>query len=422
MSSLIPERPLVISPSLAATIGLEESVLLQLLNDLTKLSGGEQRGGHRWYTLPRATLEEQLPFWDCAELQRVCNSLCDKGIILVESSPLSQCGQLLFAMNEPCREGAIEPGLAVAQPHLQRTPQPIRPPQQQRPQQPSPPQLDTGRSGASLLAENWQPDEDLLQLLALNHGIPREFALRQLEDFVLYWRERRQVSHAWASKFRQHVLKEWRFQQSRDAAAQPSVAGPSITEQPPDLDSAWQPSPDALEILHRAGVNAEFIEDAIPEFVLYWRERGESSNTWNSKFIAHIRRQWARYSSALKADYEPQEIPANWQPSEDVYDILRMANIDLDFARQLIPEFVLFWRDTKQIQRSWNSKFLQHAKYQWASRNHYSGQLYNAQGLSHAGQQGSHSAAHSTASGELRNSPFKQLTDRSWAEGIVDGL
>ena len=28
-----------------------------------------------------------------------------------------------------------------------------------------------------------------------------------------------------------------------------------------------------------------------------------------------------------------------WQPSQDVYDILVMSHIDLEFARSLLPEF-----------------------------------------------------------------------------------
>ena len=410
MSSLIPERQLVISPSLAATIGLEEAVMLQVLSDINRFGGGQPRGGYRWINIDLEVLREQLPFWNNSELQRIGNSLRDKGIILLDTAPR---GQLLFAMNEfsAADDSAASGERQHIDTHIDNTPAPNTAP-------PAPP---SRRGSATLLAENWRPDEDLLHLLTLNHGIPREFSLQQLEDFLLYWRDRQQVSHSWPSKFRQHVLKEWRFHQGRQAAAAAQQAQQTAHA---DLDRQWQPSPDALEILHRAGINAEFIEDAIPEFVLYWRERGEASNTWNSKFIAHIRRQWARYTAALQQDYEPREIPANWQPNEDVYDILRMANIDIDFARQLIPEFVLFWRDSRQIHRSWNTKFLQHVKYQWATRHHYAGQQPAAinQGASHAGQPGSHSATHPSATNELRHSPFKQLTDRSWAEGIVDGI
>ncbi len=405
MSSLIPEKQLVISPSLAATIGLEEAVMLQILSDVSRLcpsqNGETDRREQTWFRISLEQLGQHLPFWDARDLQRVSKSLRDKGVILVDSAPLPQSGELVFAMNE-----GAGPEATAAADH----------PRGRRQASSTPAPRDAG-AGAGLLAANWQPDEDLLQLLALNHGVPRDFALQQLEDFVLYWRDRQQVSHSWSSKFRQHVLKEWRFYQSRQAAR----------EQQPvetDIHRHWQPSPDAMEILQRAGVSREFIEDAIPEFVLYWRERGAASSTWNSKFIAHIRRQWARYTASLQEDYDPRPIPANWQPNEDVFDILRMANIDADFARQLVPEFVLFWRDAGQVQRSWNTKFLQHVKYQWATRHHFNGQHPAAgnQVNHHAGQQGSHSGAHPSAAGEFRNSPFRQLTDRSWAEGIVDGL
>lgn len=372
MSSLIPERQLVISPSLAATIGLEEAILLQLLNDSSLFQPCRTKQGYQWYDLSQLNSSTLLPFWDTTTQQRVLHSLRDKGIILLEGQH--------FAMNEP---------------QIQTSPPPYQTPTQFSSQR----QLRHGGPGANLLDRTWQPDEDLLQLLQLNHAIPREFALQQREDFVLYWCDRGQVSHSWTSKFRQHVLKEWRHHQSRQTSTAPINS----------LTGEWQPSHDALEILQRTGISQDFIEDAVPEFVLYWRERGEASGTWNSKFIAHIRRQWAKYNQTLVLDYEPRPIPANWQPNEDVYDILRLANIDIAFARQLVAEFVLFWRDTKEIQRSWNTKFLQHAKYQWASRHHME-QRY-------AGQPVAHQSANPTS-----KDPFKQLTDRSWAEGIVKNL
>ncbi|MEE8058350.1 MAG: DnaT-like ssDNA-binding domain-containing protein [Pseudomonadales bacterium] len=385
MSSLIPERTIVISPSLATTIGLEEAVLLQLLNDAAVFGQDNSKQGYQWFTIQRVELQALLPFWDNNELQRISKSLKDKGVILINSPPLNHCDHLSFAMNEQTASNITPPTVSISAS--------MAPTAANKP----------ATRGAGLLADNWQPDEDLLQLLALNHNIPRAFALQQREDFVLYWRERQQVSHSWHSKFRQHVLKEWRFLQSRQAAAI------SASTQSNDIKGEWQPSPDALEILLRTDVSPDFIEDAIPEFVLYWRERGEVSSTWNSKFIAHIRRQWAKYTQALELDYEPRQIASNWQPNEDVYDILRLANIDIDFSRQLVPEFVLFWRDTKEIQRSWNTKFLQHTKYQWATR-HNMEQVHARQSIDHQPGQ--------AKDGSL----IKRLTDRSWAKGIVEGI
>lgn len=373
MSSLIPERQIVISPSLATTIGLEEAVLLQVLNDASVFGTPTIKNQYHWFSITGNELLGLLPFWDQPTTQRVINNLQAKGIILLDSKFVDFDGQLCFAMND-----------------VQQTP---------APQPRARTQLTHKTRGASLIDKQWQPDEELLQLMTLNHNIPKDFALGQRDDFVVYWHERQQVSHSWSSKFMQHVLREWRHHQSRQAK----------TSNQQDINNQWRPSPEALEILHRANVTAEFIEDAIPEFVLYWGERGEASSTWNSKFIAHIRRQWAKYTKTLELDYEPKPIAANWQPSEDVYDILKMANIDIAFARQLVPEFVLFWRDTQQIQRSWNTKFLQHVKYQWATRHHMEQNYARAPITDQPAQR-------------KDQSPFQQLTDRSWATGMVEGL
>lgn len=355
--------------------------MLHVLSDISRLLPAETAAELSWYNVPLEQLHGLLPFWPHDELLRVAKNLRDKGILILDSQSLPRAHSLRFAMNNRTAPAARQP------------------------QTPSPARISNKGSaqrqyiGANLLAENWQPNEDLLQLLALNHNIPREFALAQIEDFVLYWHERQQVSHSWPSKFRQHVIREWRHQQNRQSHA----------EKNREISGRWQPSIEAMEILQRTGIDPGFIEDTIPEFVLYWSERGVASDTWNSKFIAHIRRQWARFTATIKGDYEPRIIPTDWQPSEDAFDILRLANIDLDFARQLVPEFVLFWRDTQEAHRSWNSKFLQHTKYQWATRHHL--------GPTYAGQPIADRSAQATTKG-----PFERLTDRSWAEGIVEEI
>lgn len=368
MTLLVPERTLVFSPSLAATIGVEEAIMLHLLHDLS-VSQPTRRS--HWVEVEVATLEQLLPFWDRRELQRISKNLADKGVLQIDSAPLLSSDCLRFSFGNARKSESRTPPL------------PTRP------------------GSAGLIAEHWHPDEDLLQLLALNHGISRDFALEQLEDFIFYWRERGEVSHAWGNRFRQHVLRAWRLQQQQSAEIQRAPAAPQ---------GSWYPSVDALQILERSGVSREFIDDAVPEFVLYWRERGDSDNTWNSKFIAHIRRQWARYENALEHEMEPRPIPTNWQPNEDVYDILRMANIDIAFACELLPEFILFWRDAGSPQRSWNTKFLQHVKYQWATRHHLGGTARAGLG---------------NTAGAAANAPatvFERLTDRSWAAGLVDGV
>ena len=430
-SSLIPEKPLLVSPSLAATIGLEEATLLSVLDELMRHGMTQDSRGYRWLTLQEASLAQLLPFWTDHDLQRISKSLSDKGILLLASAPYCSSRELTFAFNETAEPATAAEAYRPAPPPA-REPEPRtgpgtmprRPMQQSRRKQGNglpivdplaqrqPQAHNRLDRGANRIAPNWQPSDDLLGQLA-QHNVPPHFAHEQLPEFITYWRERGEAHHSWGSKFLKQVLRKWREQQT----------DVSRRDQEIRMYAEWRPSPDALEILTRqAAVNAQFVHDAIPEFVLYWQERGEVSRAWNSKFIQHVRNQWARYSSALEHDTQPRRIPENWQPSEDVNDVLRLANIDLDYAQQLLPEFNLFWRDSNRVYASWNTKFLQHIKYHWARRHSvdpsnadqisltHGSNTHTAQAAQDAGQQNAHRPSRTRD-----RSLVEDLTDRSWA-------
>lgn len=369
ISSLLPETPLLVSPSLAATIGLEEAVLLAVLSEhaLTLASLN--------LTLEAAAVARRLPFWQDADIQRVATNLHDKGIIQLNSAPFTASGQLQLTFSQgvlPIEEP--EPAPSVTR--------------------------STGNNfrRSNLISPQWQPDQELMTQLA-QYAIPDYFVRQQLPEFVTYWRERAEPHHAWGAKFLKHVVRQWREHES----------GLFQREQDIAMRADWRPSRDALELLVKhACINRAFVEDAIPEFILYWQERGEVGRTWNSKFIQHVKRQWVRYTSALEHDSEPKRLPDNWQPSKDVYDVLRLANINIDFAQQQLPEFVLFWQENKRVNSSWNTKFLQHVKHHWAR--HHALASPTTQVTRHAGQQPS------AQPGTTRDrSLIEDLTDRSWA-------
>ena len=371
-SSLVPERQLVFSPGLASTIGLEEAVLIQHLQELMLHRTPQLRQGFAWLSVEREFLLRTLPFWQPVDLHRITRSLVDKGVLLMESPPLHSAEKLIFALNETT--ATPQPSAAVIEPVPQRR-------------------------SAALMSQHWSPSEDLLQLLALNHNIPRQFAVDQLEDFIFYWRERGEPSHAWENKFRQHVTSHWRRHQQDQAEA-------FRVKEPTTLDNSWRPSADAREILDRSEIDNNFIDQAIPEFILYWRERGAAPRELNSKFIQHIRIQWVKYNSALEHSTEPKRISDQWYPAEDAFDILVMSHIDTEFARTLVPEFIMYWKDSNQAHTSWNSKYIQHVKYNWAKRH----QIEQA-GQSNVGQPGSNQT------GRTRDRSLEQdLADTSWAD------
>ncbi len=386
-SSLVPEKPLLVYPSLAATLGLEESLLLCALADKVEGLAPELSRDFAWYQLETSSLLALFPFWDKRDLQRVSTNLREKGVMIISSASMESSELFRFAFNEKVQRQMAQTPAPVASGHMP----PARNPQanaransiQESTNTPVP-------EGNYFLSKNfisttWQPDENTLNQLA-QHAIPHAFSLQQVPEFITYWRDRNERHHSWGSKFHQHVLRKWRDYETQRYRKE--------LEAP--IDNSWVPSEDAMEILiEKAAIRREFVEDAIPEFVLYWQERGESHRTWNTKFVQHVRVQWAKFTAAIEHNTDPRPIPENWQPSRDVYDVLRLANIDLHFAQSLVPEFVLYWRDRGSLNGSWNTKYLQNVKYHWANRH----------------------TDNASANRQTRDISLEEkLTDRSWAD------
>ena len=168
---------------------------------------------------------------------------------------------------------------------------------------------------------------------------------------------------SWGIDFLRFVIKKWRKQEISDFKKLKRKS----------IDQSWQPDKEAIEILSKAGVNEEFIKEEIPEFILYWSEKGEESDTWNSKFIAQVRRQWAKTQHLIDNSELPEPISPNWKPSQDFYEVLALTEIDKAFANSVLSEFILYWRETGQAHNSWNSKFFQHVKYIWEKKLKYPG-------------------------------------------------
>jgi len=333
-TSLVPERPLLISPTLAATIGLEEAVMLHVLSELML----RQPESQRWLTTSEQGLAAALPFWQPGDIRRIRQNLLEKGLIHIETAGCSE-GQMKIAIHE---SGKGKPAVPPPSPAAVQAP---------------PPRPTSASGQATKIPANWQPNADLYELCA-KRNIPRAFIDEHVRLFVISQQERGRSQYSWHNVFFKYIVREWENSRSHKG----------LKELEANMSADWQPSEDAYSILEHAGINHSFIEDAIPEFVLYWRETGLKTSTWNTKFIAHVRRQWAKFEAALEHDTAPKLLPEDYQPSEEVYDVLELANIDLKFASSLVPEFILYWRERKEVSASWHTKFLQHVKYKWSHR------------------------------------------------------
>lgn len=78
---LIYERPLQVLPLLAATIGLNEAVVLQQLHYWLRKSKNEAEG-KRWVYNTYQQWQGQFPFWSIPTIQRIFSSLEKQGIVV----------------------------------------------------------------------------------------------------------------------------------------------------------------------------------------------------------------------------------------------------------------------------------------------------------------------------------------------------
>jgi len=371
-------------------------VLLTVLNDAARLQI------HDWAKLSNQAIRAQLPFWDDVSIRRVLRSLMDKGLINLHGPMFPDAEGVIYNFSDGQQE---QPRAPHARPDQALS----HPPQASG--------LNDKQHYKQPLPGDWQPQEDTLIRLE-QHGIPRSFSWAQIDTFTLAGQEQGANRNDWNTRFFRHVKNQWVIQQNNAQRNQRSLersfnnapgnertAFQPTQDEPGPIVHDWQPNSDACQILQRAGIDPQFIADAVPEFVLYWSERGDAFKTWNSKFIQHVRQQWARFSSSVEYSPMPTRITENWQPSADCLDILGMAHIDRRFAEQLVPEFVLYWRDSNQVHNSWNSRFLQYVKQQWGKRLSQSGE---ANGTSANRQQGAQ-PGYATAEASIQ-----RLKDTSW--------
>ena len=376
-SNLVPERPLTISPTLAATIGLEEAVLLQVLADFMMHRPGTVSEQFEWLEISDPELVEALPFWTLVDIKRIESNLRALGMLL-RRAETGRSDSYLYAINVKVNVGS-EQATRVSSTKTKTNTDVFQ---------------STDQSG--YIRPDWQPGQEWMAQCR-QHGIPDDFTLSKVSEFVSYWRERGQTRFSWGNAFYKHVLRLWRQEQTNSGAR----------ELASQMHQDWIPGADAVEILENAGINRAFIEDAIPEFVLYWRERGVEVSTWNTKFIDHIRRQWDKYSSSFGYDDTPRPISLDWQPSIECFDVLQLAEIDEEYAKSRVPEFVMYWRDSQQARPSWNTVFLQYIKQDWARRLQTPVNVESG----HAEHQSPTEESQRRVEERLR-----QLADRSWAE------
>ncbi|GAB5415357.1 MAG: hypothetical protein Cons2KO_29600 [Congregibacter sp.] len=232
LSTLLPDPQIVFSAELAAAIGLEEAVLLQQIQGLYNHQPATVKDGLAWLHVSEAYLLQLLPFWRSSDLNRISASLESLGVLYLDrQAAASNCLLLALEAKREASATSAAPLASAAQRAASVSTSPVRT-DTAAPQHAVAPHKSAGKlivntpstpPGSSVAGDHppvprkqgnplpmdFQPSEDMLELLERFHGVPRAFALQQLEDFTLYWRERGSPAHAWQNKFKQHVQFHW---------------------------------------------------------------------------------------------------------------------------------------------------------------------------------------------------------------------
>lgn len=441
MSNPFPERPIIIYPSLAASIGLEEATMLAILDDLTRNLERHKQENYQWFQLAGDTLRANMPFWDSLDIERISQRLRDQGLILLRSAPFNQSHAFDFAFNQQASQATLNA------PHKTQKPQ------------------RHISKGASAIAANWQPDQEtLIGLRQLN--IPEHFAREQVPEFVRYWRESGESQRSWGSKFIQHVKRQWTFHTTYmarknkastlaqnwepSAELQSQIANEGIpatfaskilkkfrlyhqssgtthinwdmpffswvkeewrkqdtpfieTRQSRPMSVDWRPDQHTLDYLNVSyGIDQRFVEESIPEFTHKWIEKKAVYTEWGRIFAEHVIEQWRFVQLGINLNTERKLIQKNWRPSGDCLEILQnQSGVDPNFIQRQIPEFILYWTNRGEPMHSWDNIFLRHIKQEWAKTH---------QGIANERQQ-NYSGSTRTKDRSLRD----ELTDTSWA-------
>jgi len=271
--SSLPECRLCFSPEVAAAIGLEPAILFQVLGDVCHYTGTTAPAGSpapqncrendhgavqpgqpdaHWSLLHPWQLDQILPFWDPVRRAGVASKLGNTGLVVIA---IEADGGLRFRFPAPRMEDLASTATPIA---------PTMPP--------------AGRQApaARPIPADWNPDPELLERLR-HSGVPDDYALDRVPEFVAYWRERKASRDSWDSVFTSWVIRGWR--------SRPQLP----------MEAKWQPSAEALAVLAKEGIAEDFALRQVGEFVLYWQERGLENSAWNSKFISHVRECWGQH-------------------------------------------------------------------------------------------------------------------------------
>lgn len=363
-TGLIETQPLVLSPELAVAIGDREAIFVQQLqywinkaiNPAENMSGWRDDEGNIWIY---NTLDEwsilNFPFWSKDQVGRVIRSVEKKGVIL-SCMPLSKSGnrrkyyridyQKLAEILHPVRqknERIVREYMesqkkgqktqvvdfehnanlqhadfkhnANSHYHIADSHRLTETTTEITSSSSYSPRAESTRSRYQPMNPDWMPSQDLLDRIHRTKGIPTQFALDQVCEFVTYWVDSGKELLSWDTKFIQSVIRSWEHHKANPPKV-PVIPLPPRTQIPddfaltPNLEKTCQQI--APELINDVG-------NIFNRFVSYARDKGKTSHDWLSAWAAWLTREIEhhrkgdKYKTAheRKAEYHQRMMAAN---------------------------------------------------------------------------------------------------------------
>ena len=91
--------------------------MLAVFSDLLHYGEPIAHNGLQWLEVKEQTIERTMPFWNDLDVQRICKSLSDKGVIILGSAPYASCRVIQFALNEQAAQPLTASGQKLATPN-----------------------------------------------------------------------------------------------------------------------------------------------------------------------------------------------------------------------------------------------------------------------------------------------------------------
>lgn len=248
MSFTFPEKPMLIYPSLACRIGVEQALLFGLYHEALERSGMTDERGGLELLLSNAQWRAVAPFWDDARLRVLSEELVSRGLIEIT---WGSAGNLRLRMQSPRPATAAESAAATGE----------APPQPKQ-------------------AETSQP-ESVCRIPVVDEPPPRPRPARQAN---LAQRRGPAPTFGGSIGWRRHKDElEEIFEQAeqRNQKLQSMFLG-------------WQPSELFHQLLPRYAIPGEFADGCIDEFVLYFLDKDRKESNWDQKFLAWVKREWVK--------------------------------------------------------------------------------------------------------------------------------